>query len=896
MVREHAICPVWWFAFGHAVKMSSAKAGTDPFTLAIATAVDTVAAAPTAGETTPATPQIHVHHFHHQSCLHHPEVLCTTLPTGVPVVSRSEDDYAVVLNSTNATCSPLRPTLQPVNNKLSTVIFTAPRKTVCTATIRHPSLASLVFHQPRNTHSLDPASPSNSSFFNNATGASPTFVSQTSSPHFFPRDQPGASVGGSSINGAHATPTSLYAQTITGQSVSQTNTPSRVVPVSFVPERAATLSPGDPSIYYRLATAGYNLQTTTNDQQRGCPNIPDPTPCINLTDRLLRWFRAGETTSVGRDTNADNMQAQRRRSKSQPPQHQRRVQLVQIDPRCVQTALEVTSNNATKRNEPTQHQRPKALVSPPNGAYQAPSSRRRQLPPAPCTCSHHHQPQLHQTPQQVSLASPLDHQHRSRLPRWLFPCGPHQKHSLSPPPTCPPCVVPPPPPPRSTAIKLKPSTRSVEVQTQPEAIPACCCASTGIEPAICGLDGLSGCCSGEHKQHIMLHHYHFHHYYHCEAQEPANTPAAANATTSTAVAVAVAEPVDSRPSSPLIKLSVTWPPNAAISVEEHGEEEGENGSAVLHLLTTEERHADETCATIEQTADGDPPAPVSDALRAIESAKVETPTGQPTRPSFKVEEVETRNEEPPTRILLNTQASVIDVNQTDQRRFFLQNINQLKRTGWYWGPLTIEEAELLLKDRPNGSFLVRDSGHELYILSVSFRAENRTYHTRIEHTGGKFGFAVQGDADTTSPSIAQFINHVIAESERGRTRFFLRQSALTTSANQQGGGATDQSEDENHHVEARLLYPVSRFLVVHSLAHLCRFEILLKVRKDHIDLLPLPERLKKYLHERQYYTEFVQAYLESAGHLLPNNLITTEATNASTSEVAMEEDEIEDHV
>ncbi|KAL5971928.1 Suppressor of cytokine signaling 7 [Taenia solium] len=875
--------------------MSSAKAGTDPFTLAIATAVDTVTASPSVGETTSTTPQIHVHHFHHQSCPHHPEVLCTSLPAGVPVVSRSEDDYAVVFNSTNATRSPFRPTLQPVNNKLSTVIFAAPRKTVCTATIRHPSLASLVFHQPRNTHSLDPVSPSNSSFFNNATGTSPTFVSQTSSPHFFPRDQPGASVGGSSTNGPHTTPTSLYTQTISGQSVSQTNTPSRVVPVGFVPERAAILSPGDPSIYYRLATAGYNLQATTNDQQRGCPNVPDPTPAINLTDRLLRWFRAGETTGVGRDTSTDNMRAQRRRSKSQPPQHQRRVQLVQIDPRCVQTALEVTSNNATKRNEPTQHQRPKALVSPPNGTCPTPSNRRRQLPLAPCTCSHHHQPQLHQTPQQVSLASPVDHQHRSRLPRWLLSCGPHQKHSLSPPPACPPCVVPPPPPPRSTAVKLKPATRSVEVQTQPEAIPACCCASAGIEPAICGIDGLTGCCSGEHKQHIMLHHYHFHHYYHCEAQEPASTPTAANTTTSTTVAVA--EPVDSRPSSPLIKLSVTWPPNAAISVEEQGEVEGENGSEVPHLLTAEECHADEACAAVEQTVDGDPPAPVSDALRAIESAKVETPTGQPARPIFKVEEVETIHEEPPTRIPLNTQAFVMDVNQTDQRRIFLQNINQLKRTGWYWGPLTIEEAELLLKDRPNGSFLVRDSGHELYILSVSFRAENRTYHTRIEHTGGKFGFAVQGDADTTSPSIAQFINHVIAESERGRTRFFLRQSALTTSANQQGGGGTaDQSEDENHHVEARLLYPVSRFLVVHSLAHLCRFEILLKVRKDHIDLLPLPDRLKKYLHERQYYTEFVQAYLESVGHLLPNNPITAEATNTSMSEVAMEEDEIEDHV
>ncbi len=163
---------------------------------------------------------------------------------------------------------------------------------------------------------------------------------------------------------------------------------------------------------------------------------------------------------------------------------------------------------------------------------------------------------------------------------------------------------------------------------------------------------------------------------------------------------------------------------------------------------------------------------------------------------------------------------------------------------------------------------------------------------------GKFSFAVQGDADTTSPSIAQFINHVIAESERGRTRFFLHQSALTTApaSNQQGGGA-DQSqvagdvEDENRHVEARLLDPVSRFLVVHSLAHLCRFEILLKVRKDHIDRLPLPGSLKHYLHERQYYSEFVQAYLEKVGHLLPNS--STIGEDVLRIEDA---DEIEDHV
>ncbi|VDN11698.1 unnamed protein product [Dibothriocephalus latus] len=78
---------------------------------------------------------------------------------------------------------------------------------------------------------------------------------------------------------------------------------------------------------------------------------------------------------------------------------------------------------------------------------------------------------------------------------------------------------------------------------------------------------------------------------------------------------------------------------------------------------------------------------------------------------------------------------------------------------------------------------------------------------------------------------------------------------------QQSGG--DEEQNETRHVEARLLYPVSRFLIVQSLAHLCRFEILLRVRRDHIEKLPIPKRLQEYLQERQYYTEFIQNYLNS---------------------------------
>uniref|UniRef100_A0A0R3TMI6 Suppressor of cytokine signaling 7 n=1 Tax=Rodentolepis nana TaxID=102285 RepID=A0A0R3TMI6_RODNA len=429
---------------------------------------------------------------------------------------------------------------------------------------------------------------------------------------------------------------------------------------------------------------------------------------------------------------------------------------------------------------------------------------------------------------QVKESSSSSHR-RGHFPHWLFPHDHQPKHSRSPPPS----TTPPPPPPRNTALRCKPLTRSVEVQTEPPVPQSCCCTNTDFNPLLYESKNVTSCwCTASQGQPIMLHHYHMHHYYHCEEQQPQQQQHSAIGSTSNSVP---GEPQGTgfRTSSPLIKLSATWPPNIAIT----GAEEAETTTIMTTTATETQSPQQEDCCELSPSTEEAPcpPTHVSSALRTVESPQ---------------EQVITPKDDP----------------QEDQRGVFLQNIAQLKRTGWYWGPLTIEEAELLLQDRPNGSFLVRDSGHELYILSLSFRAEDRTYHTRIEHTGGKFGFAIQGGADTTSSSIAQFINHVIAESERGKSRFFLRQSVLTMSptADQNGGErVTNHLEGESHYVEARLLYPVSRFLVVHSLAHLCRFEILLKVRKDHIDHLPLPDPLKKYLHERQYYTEFVQAYLES---------------------------------
>lgn len=56
--------------------------------------------------------------------------------------------------------------------------------------------------------------------------------------------------------------------------------------------------------------------------------------------------------------------------------------------------------------------------------------------------------------------------------------------------------------------------------------------------------------------------------------------------------------------------------------------------------------------------------------------------------------------------------------------------------GWYWGPMNWEDAEMKLKGKPDGSFLVRDSSDPRYILSLSFRSQGITHHTRMEHYRG----------------------------------------------------------------------------------------------------------------------------------------------------------------
>lgn len=78
---------------------------------------------------------------------------------------------------------------------------------------------------------------------------------------------------------------------------------------------------------------------------------------------------------------------------------------------------------------------------------------------------------------------------------------------------------------------------------------------------------------------------------------------------------------------------------------------------------------------------------------------------------------------------------------------------------YYWGQLNRFEADNLLANKEEGTFILRDSTQEEFVFSVSFRRYGRTLHARIEQWNHKFTFDAHDPGVHSSQTICGLLEH-----------------------------------------------------------------------------------------------------------------------------------------
>lgn len=158
--------------------------------------------------------------------------------------------------------------------------------------------------------------------------------------------------------------------------------------------------------------------------------------------------------------------------------------------------------------------------------------------------------------------------------------------------------------------------------------------------------------------------------------------------------------------------------------------------------------------------------------------------------------------------------------QIDYIHCLVPDLLQITNLPCYWGVMDRYEAERLLERKPEGTFLLRDSAQEDYLFSVSFRRYGRSLHARIEQWNHNFSF------DVHDPSV-------------------FHASTVT--------GLLEHYKDPNSCMffEPLLSNPIHR-MQPFSLQHICRAVINSCTTYDGINMLPIPNALKKHLKEYHY--------------------------------------------
>lgn len=158
--------------------------------------------------------------------------------------------------------------------------------------------------------------------------------------------------------------------------------------------------------------------------------------------------------------------------------------------------------------------------------------------------------------------------------------------------------------------------------------------------------------------------------------------------------------------------------------------------------------------------------------------------------------------------------------QVDYKHHLVPDLGKIINSSFYWGVMDRYQAEKLIENKPEGTFLLRDSAQDEFLFSVSFRRYGRSLHARIEQWNHKFSFDSRDPGVFATNSVCGLIEHY---KDPSRCMFF----------------------------EPMLTLPMHRNFPF-SLQHLTRSVICSHINYDDINQLTLPASLKEYLRFYHY--------------------------------------------
>jgi len=190
-------------------------------------------------------------------------------------------------------------------------------------------------------------------------------------------------------------------------------------------------------------------------------------------------------------------------------------------------------------------------------------------------------------------------------------------------------------------------------------------------------------------------------------------------------------------------------------------------------------------------------------------------------------------------------------------------VETLKKSGWYWGNISGENAMKNVERHGLGAFLIRDSTHQKFLFTLTVHTSNGPTNVRIVYRQGLFGL----DCDNINQGgvkfdcVVKMIAHYVSNSKKYRRMTNKKKELLDQEAKagqEQKDNKTEVSPAvDSSSIALLLLSPVRKNCA--SLSHLARLAVNKKLARKSaksagvtLESLTPDQKLRQYCQKYPY--------------------------------------------